>query len=64
MSVAEMKLQAITEISKLNSEEAIQQILEHLSSLNKIEKETPVNLAQHYDRIAKKYDSVLAKLAK
>lgn len=64
MSVAEMKLQAISEISKLNSEKAIQQILEHLSSLNEIEKDTPLNLSQHYDRIAKKYGGTLAKLAK
>lgn len=64
MSVAEMKLQPISEISKLNSEKAIQQILEHLSSLNEIEKNTSLNLSQHYDRIAKKYGGTLAKLAK
>lgn len=64
MSVAEMKLQAISEISKLNSEKAIQQILEHLSSLNEIEKDPSLNLSQHYDRIAKKYGGTLAKLVK
>lgn len=64
MSVAEMKLEAIKEISKLNTEEAIRQILEHLSSLSAAETGSPLNLSQHFEEIANKYGNVLAKLAK
>ena len=64
MSVAEMKLAAIAEISKLNDEAAIKEILEHLAKIS-IEKDNTrvLNLSQHYDKVAERYGNVLKKLA-
>jgi len=60
MSVAEMKLKAISQITKLNEENSLKEILEHLSKLN-IQNE--INLSQHYADIKSKYGDVLKKLA-
>ncbi len=62
MTLSEMKLEAIKEIAKLNSEESLKQILAKLFSLKAIEEE-PFTLARHQAQIAKKYDSVRAELA-
>lgn len=64
MSVAEMKLAAINEISKLNDENAIKEILEHLVRLSSSKSEKQYNLSQHFDEITNKYGKVLEKLAK
>jgi hypothetical protein len=63
MSIAEMKLAAITEISKLNDESAIKEILDHLAKLSSNQNETMHNLSQHFDEVAKRYGKVLEKLA-
>jgi hypothetical protein len=60
MSIAEMKLAAITEISQLNDE---QELKEHLSRLSLEKKEQELNLFQHYDKVKEQYHDVLAKLA-
>lgn len=64
MSIAEMKLTAINEISKLNDEHALKEILEHLSQLSLQEREKELNLSQHYDQAKAQYGDVLSKLAK
>ena len=48
MSTAEMKLEAIREITKLHSEKALKQVLLYLSEMN--ETENVINLSQHYDK--------------
>ncbi len=64
MSIAEMKLVAINEISKLESENAVKEILNHIAKLNEESDETkPLNLFQHYDKIKHQYGNTLQKLA-
>jgi hypothetical protein len=63
MSVAEMKLAAINEISKLEDENSVKEILEHLVKLSTGKQEKVYDLSKHFDEVAKKYDKVLAKLA-
>ncbi len=64
MSIAEMKLVAINEISKLESENAVKEILNHIAKLNEESDETkPLNLFQHYDKIKQQYGNTLQKLA-
>ena len=60
MSVAEMKIEAINQITRLTEESSLKEILEHLSKLNK---QKELNLSQHYDEIKSKYEEVLKKLA-
>lgn len=62
MSIAEMKLAAISEISQLNDERELKEILEHLSRLSLEKKEQELNLFQHYDKVKEKYHEILAKL--
>lgn len=63
MSVAEMKLIAIAEIGKLENENAVKEILEHLKIIIGATENKPHNLSQHYDAIEKQYGNVLKKLA-
>lgn len=63
MSVAEMKLAAINEISKLDDENAIKEILEHLVQISSSKKEKVLNLSQHYSKVKEQYGNVLQKLA-
>jgi hypothetical protein len=64
MSIAEMKLVAINEISKLESENAVKEILNHIAKLNEEGDDTkPLNLFQHYDKIKGQYGNTLQKLA-
>ncbi|MEQ1554456.1 MAG: hypothetical protein ABL929_09775 [Ferruginibacter sp.] len=64
MSIAELKLVAINEISKLESENALKEILEHIAKMNEEVGQTkPLNLFQHYDKIKKEYGNTLQKLA-
>jgi len=63
MSVAEMKLAAINEISKLDNEAAVKEILEHLAKLSFAKENKTLNLSQHYDKVVEQYSNVLQKLA-
>ena len=60
MSVAEMKLEAISKISNLKNEEVLQEVLALLNSVN--EKET-LSLSKNYEVIKEQYGEVLQKLA-
>ena len=60
MSVAEMKVKAISQITRLNEENSLKEILEHLSKLSS---KSELNLSQHYEEIKSKYGNVLKKLA-
>ena len=60
MSVAEMKIEAINQITRLTEESSLKEILVHLSKLNK---QKELNLSQHYNDIKNKYEDVLKKLA-
>ena len=60
MSVAEMKIEAINQITRLTEEDSLKEILEHLSKLNK---QKELNLSRHYNDIKSKYEDVLKKLA-
>lgn len=60
MSVAEMKIKAIEQITNLKTEGAVKELLEYLQKLN--EKEA-LNLSVHYDTIKGQYGDVLKKLA-
>ena len=63
MSVAKMKLAAINEITKLNDEDSIKEILNHLAKLSAGLQGRTYNLSQHFDAVANKYGKVLEKLA-
>jgi hypothetical protein len=64
MSIAEMKLVAINEISKLESENAVKEILDHIAKMNEESGQTKaLNLSQHYDKIKEQYGNTLQKLA-
>lgn len=61
MSIAEMKLEIISKIVKLNDEKALQDLLQFLDKISATDKQ--YNLSQHFDTIADKYGTVLEKLA-
>jgi len=64
MSIAEMKLVAINEIAKLEDENAIKEILEHLEKISSGDANSKsFNLYQHFDTVKEKYGDVLQKLA-
>jgi hypothetical protein len=63
MSVAEMKLAAINEITKLDNEAALKEILEHLVKMSFTKENKTFNLSQHYDKVVEQYGNVLQKLA-
>jgi len=59
-----MKLIAINEITKLENENAVKEILDHLAKINSATNSTKsLNLFQHYDKIKEQYSSTLQKLA-
>ncbi len=62
MSVAEMKLAAIAEISKIQSEVAIKEILEHLARLS-AEVNPSFDVTSFFDKKSAVYGDVLKKLA-
>jgi predicted Zn-ribbon and HTH transcriptional regulator len=62
MSVAEMKLAAINEISKLNNEATVKEILDHLAKISKAEN-TKFDTEAFFEKASKKYDDILQKLA-
>jgi predicted transcriptional regulator len=62
MSLAEMKLAAITEIIKITDEKALREILEHLAKVSI--RDNPVfNADAFFGKASEKYDDVLQKLA-
>ena len=63
MSIAEKKLKAIDEISKLDSEKAVEEILLFLSQIGVEEKKSELDIDSFYKETAAKYGSVLQKLA-
>jgi hypothetical protein len=62
MSVAEMKLAAIAEISKLTDEGAVKEILEHLAKISGSVTQ-PFDVDAFFKKASEKYDDVLQKLA-
>ena len=64
MSVAEMKLAAINEITKIDDELILKGVLEHLTNLSIQKTDQPYNLSQHFEAISQQYGAVLEKLAK
>jgi hypothetical protein len=62
MSVAEMKLAAINEITKLDNEPAVKEILEHLEKLNSNAKDK-FDTDAFFKKAAEQYGDVLQKLA-
>ena len=62
MSIAEMKLAAINEISNLNDEKVLKEVLSVLAGLAKPEQIDNMNLSQHYENIKNQYSKVLEKL--
>lgn len=62
MSVAEMKLAAIAEISKLKDESALKEILEHLAKISG-NIDQPFDVDAFFKKVAEKHDEVLQKLA-
>ncbi len=64
MSIAEMKVVAINEITKLEDENAIKEILDHLAKFPKDASEVKsINLSQHYENIKSQFGNTLQKLA-
>ena len=64
MSIAEMKLAAIAEISILNDEKILKEVLSVLATSSGNEKSTGLNLSRHYKDIKMQYGKVLQKLAR
>lgn len=62
MSVAEMKLEAINKITKLQNETVLQDVLTMLEAATAKETGND-NLAKNYDAIKAQYGDVLQKLA-
>ncbi|MGE9310592.1 hypothetical protein ACLOAU_03065 [Niabella sp. CJ426] len=63
MSVSEMQLAAIKEITKLEDEHILREVLEHLAKIASVKDEKPLNLSQHYEKVKEQYGNVLQKLA-
>jgi len=64
MSISELKLIAINEINKLENENAVKEILDHLAKINTAtDSKKSLNLFQHYDKIKEQYSTTLQKLA-
>lgn len=61
MSVTEMKNKLIEEISLLNDEKALSEILEHLQHLNNGSK--VINLSKHFNEADNQFSEALKKLA-
>lgn len=59
MSVAELKLVAIAEISKLEDENDLKEILDHLNKLKTEPKPLVNNLSQHFDKVNAQYYKTL-----
>ena len=62
MSIAEMKLAAINEISKLDDEKNLKEILEHLAKISNSENKK-FDADAFFQKTSEKYEDVLQKLA-
>ena len=62
MSVAEMKLAAINQITNIEDENTVKEILEHLAKLKNSAKEK-FDAELFFNKSADKYDDILGKLA-
>ncbi len=58
-----MQLAAIKEITKLEDEKALKEVLEHLAKISSREDQTELNLSRHYNKVKEQYGNVLQKLA-
>jgi aminopeptidase-like protein len=63
MSTTEMKAEIMNEVSKIDSDVALKQVLQYLHTLNTQQDTKPLNLSQHYEKVKEQYGNVLAKLA-
>ena len=63
MTITEMKLVAIAEINKLEDENEIIKILEHLNKFKNNPKTQVYNLSTHVEKVNKRYAETLKKLA-
>jgi hypothetical protein len=63
MSTIEMKAEIMNEVSKIDSDVALKQVLQYLHTLNTQQDGKPLNLSQHYEKVKEQYGNVLAKLA-
>ena len=62
MGIAEMKQEVINELSKIEEEGKMQEVLVFIKTIS-TQKMPSLNLAQHYDKVNKQYANVLKKLA-
>lgn len=63
MSIAEMKLLAINQISNLDDEKSVTEILEHLAKISSVKDDKVLNLSERYNKAKEQYGDVLQKLA-
>lgn len=63
MGIAEMKLEAIIEISKLEDAGVLKEILNYLSHLSQPVGDKTLYLARHYGKAKDQYGDLLTKLA-
>lgn len=61
MSVLEKKALAFEKLAAINNEVDIDEILNHLESINR--KENAIDLTKNLDAISKRYDTTLKRLA-
>lgn len=64
MSVSEMQLAAIKEITRLEDEGLLKEVLEHLAKISSTQEEKFLSLSKHYDKVKEQYGNVLQKLAR
>ena len=62
MGFAEIKQEVLNELSKIEEEDKLKEILVFLRTIS-TQKMPSLNLAQHYDKVNKQYANVLKKLA-
>ncbi len=62
MSKAEMKVELINNITNINNESVLKEVLALLKEANEKD-EASVNLSRHYEVIKEQYGDVLQKLA-
>ncbi len=63
MSIAELKLKAIENLTTLNNEETLKNILNQLEGKESTTNRKLLNLSKHFESISSRYDDTLKKLA-
>jgi hypothetical protein len=63
MSILEMKLTVIKEISNIEDEIVLKEIFLYLENIAIQKDNNTINLSQHYDLVKGRYGNVLKKLA-